>query len=129
MVEATDLGAIETTAATKKVWKHHIDAWGAGDLDEIMKDYSEDSIFVGNSEVYKGIDAIRGVFARLFEIFGNGENDIDPEVIRKELIYITWNFTPTGDVSYFGTDSFIVENGVITYQTVASPLYEKYPIG
>ena len=84
---------------------------------------------IGNNKVYKGLEEIRGVFASLFKIFNNGRNLIYPEAIAKEVIYITWNFTPGDDDSYFGTDSFIVENGIITYQTVASLLYEKYPIG
>ncbi|MEQ9548312.1 MAG: hypothetical protein RIM23_01650 [Coleofasciculus sp. G3-WIS-01] len=31
----------KTIEETKKVWKHHIEAWDAGDLDEIMVDYGE----------------------------------------------------------------------------------------
>ena len=129
MVEATESKSIKTTQETEKVWKHHIDAWDARDLDGIMEDYCEDSIFIGNNKVYKGLAEIRGIFASLFDIFDHGENIIDPEVIIKELIYITWNFTPTDDDSYFGTDTFVVENGIIIYQTVASLLYDKYPIG
>ncbi|MEQ8752446.1 MAG: nuclear transport factor 2 family protein [Coleofasciculus sp. G1-WW12-02] len=119
----------KTTEETKKVWKHHIEAWDAGDLDEIMADYGEDSILILNNTVYKGIEAVRGVFGRLFQIFSNGENIIDPEVIEGEVIYITWHFTPTNDDTYFGTDSFVVHKSMIKYQTIASLLYEKYPIG
>ena len=129
MVQANDLASVKATEETKKIWKHHIDAWNARDLDEIMKDYSEESILIGNSKVYRGTEAIRGVFASLYEIFDNGSNLIDPEVIVKEVIYITWNFTPKDDDSYFGTDSFVIENGIVIYQTVASLLYEKHPIG
>ena len=119
----------KTTEETQKVWKHHIEAWDARDLDEIMADYSEDSILILNNTVYKGIEAVRGVFERLFQIFSNGENIIDPEVIEGEVIYITWHFTPTNDDTYFGTDSFVVQKSIIKYQTIASLLYEKYPVG
>ena len=98
-------------------------------LDEIIKDYSEDSILIGNNKVCKGLEEIRGVFASLFKIFNNGRNLINPEAIAKKVIYITWNFTPKDDETYFGSDSFVVENGIVTYQTVASLLYKKYPIG
>ena len=125
-----DLELDKITAETQKVWQEHIDSWDARDLDGIMVHYREDSIFVGNNTVYRGVEAIRGVFTHLFDLFSKGGNLIEPAVIEGELIYILWNFTPTGDNTYFGTDTFIVRNGIITYQTVASILYDndKYKI-
>ena len=64
----------------------------------------------------------------IFELFSNGNNIIKPEVIEGEVVYITWKFTPTGDSSYFGTDSFVVQNENIAYQTIASTLYDKYEV-
>ena len=54
MVGVNEIEAIKIAEETKKVWKHHIDAWDAGDLDGIMEDYCEDSIFIGNNKVYNG---------------------------------------------------------------------------
>ncbi|MEL7036506.1 MAG: nuclear transport factor 2 family protein [Cyanobacteria bacterium J06592_8] len=120
--------AEETTEETKKVWQHHIQAWDAVDLDAIMADYSEDSILILNNTVKKGIEPVRNVFANLFDLFSKGQNIIDPEVIEEEVIYITWHFTPEaeGGTCYFGTDSFVVQNSIIKYQTIGSSLYEKY---
>ena len=126
-----DMTAIQKTEETKKVWQHHIEAWGAGDLDGIMADYAEDSILILNNTVYRGIEKIRGVFERLFKIFINGDNLIDTEVIEEEVIYITWHFTPTNDSERYGTDTLVVQNSIIKYQTIASILYEheKYSVG
>lgn len=119
----------DTTAETKKVWERHIEAWDARDLDGIMADYREDSILIRNNRVFKGIAEIRGVFDGLFGLFDNGKNIIDPAALEEEVIYITWHFTPDNDREYYGTDSFVVEKGVIKYQTIASLLYEKYLVG
>jgi len=119
----------ETTDETREVWEHHIDAWDARDLDAIMADYAGDSILINNNKVYRGIEEIRSVFEPLFWLFSHGENIIDPAVIEEEVIYITWHFTPYNDHLYDGTDSFVVQNGIIKYQTIASLLYEKYPVG
>lgn len=119
-------GADETTEETKKLWAHHIEAWNARDLDGIMTEYREDSILIRNNRVFKGIAEIRGVFDGLFGLFDNGNNIIDPAVLEEEVIYITWHFTPNNDREYYGTDSFVVQNGIIKYQTIASLLYEKY---
>ena len=118
--------ADETTQETKQVWAHHIEAWDARDLDAIMAGYGEDSILIRNNIVFKGLEEIRGVFDGLFQLFDNGNNIIDPAAIEEEVIYITWHFTPNNDREYYGTDSFVVQNGIIKYQTIASLLYEKY---
>lgn len=119
----------DTTEETREVWEHHIEAWDARDLDAIMADYGEDSILIRNNIVFKGIEEIRGVFDGLFHLFDNGKNIIDPAALEEEIIYITWHFTPDNDREYYGTDSFVVQNGIIKYQTIASLLYEKYLVG
>jgi len=118
--------ADETTEETKKLWEHHINAWDARDLDGIMTEYREDSILIRNNIVFKGLAEIRGVFDGLFHLFDKGNNIIDPVVIEEEVIYFTWHFTPNNDHEYDGTDSLVVQNGIIKYQTIASLLYEKY---
>ncbi|MFF7234643.1 nuclear transport factor 2 family protein [Streptomyces sioyaensis] len=114
--------------ATADVWKRHIDAWGKRDLDAIMSDYAEDAVLVLNNQTYEGRPAIRKVFTRLFEIFDQGKNNIDPPTIKDRLVYITWHFTPRAHQTVFGSDTFVVENNAISYQTIASPLYGKYPV-
>ncbi|MEQ8958849.1 MAG: nuclear transport factor 2 family protein [Coleofasciculus sp. C2-GNP5-27] len=115
---------------TTTVWDEHIQAWDADDLDAIMVHYTEDSVMIVNNTVYKGTEAIRKVFDHLFKLFNNGTNKIDPAVIAGEIIYITWHFQPEAEQGkeYYGTDTFVVQNGLIKYQTIASLLYEKYPV-
>jgi ketosteroid isomerase-like protein len=115
---------------TQRVWEEHIDAWGKSDLDAIMEHYTEESVMILNNSMLKGTKAIRNVFANLFKLFNDGENKIEPAVIEGEVIYIIWNFKPRSEngKSYFGTDSFVVQNGIIKYQTIASELYEKYTV-
>lgn len=116
------------TRATTEVWKRHIDSWGKRDLDAIMSDYTQNAVLVLNNQTYEGRPAIRKVFQRLFEIFDQGENHIDAPTIKDRLVYITWHFTPRGQQTAFGTDTFVVEHNAISYQTVASPLYDMYPV-
>ena len=117
-------------AETEKVWQEHIQAWGANDLDAIMVHYTEQSVMILNNSMLKGTKKIREVFANLFKLFNAGENNIDPAVIAGEVIYITWNFKPEAEKgkSYFGTDTFVVQDGIIKYQTIASELYAKYQV-
>lgn len=113
---------------TAEVWQHHIDAWVQRDLDAIVSDYTDESLMIVNNRIYRGQDEIRKVFEHLFVLFDEGSNRIDPAILDGRIIYITWFFTPTGDHEYFGTDTFVVEDGKIVVQTIASLLYEKHPV-
>jgi predicted SnoaL-like aldol condensation-catalyzing enzyme len=113
---------------TEEVWNHHMAAWDSQDLNAIMDDYTEKSLLIVNNEIVRGKDNIRAVFARLFDLFSRGQNRIDPATLDGRIVYITWHFTPQDDQEYFGTDTFVVEDGTISVQTIASPLYDRYSI-
>lgn len=113
---------------TKEVWARHIEAWNARDLEAISADYGPNSILILNNVVFSGPGEIREAFRQLFTIFDQGENEIDPPVLEGRVIYITWHFTPRGGAAVDGTDTFLVEKGKITVQTIASRLYEQFPV-
>ena len=114
--------------STNEVWNHHIRAWETRSVHDIVSDYSDDSVLVLNNHVFKGQDQIANVFTQLFSIFDAGTNRIDTPVVLDRFVYITWHFTPTYKQEFFGTDTFVIENGKIVLQTIASPLYEAFPI-
>jgi len=51
---------------TEAVLNHHLEAFSAGDVDEAMKDYTEDSVFIMPEATLKGLDSIRAAFSDLF---------------------------------------------------------------
>jgi ketosteroid isomerase-like protein len=106
-----------STEATKAILDHHQAMLDAGDLDGVMEDYTEDSLFVTNlTGEARGLDAIRAVFAGLggampgFELKG--------ETVEGDVAYIFW----TADGFAFGTDTFVVRDGKIATQTVGLAL-------
>jgi hypothetical protein len=78
-------------ADTASVLGHHVDAFDVG-VDEIMKDYTEDSIFISQEGTARGLTAIRAWFERFLA---------EPFV-------------------RLATDTFIVRGGKIAYQTFAA---------
>ena len=113
---------------TQKVWDHHIQSWTSQDLDAILSDYDEAAFVIVNNKVFEGHNQIRSVFTQLFELFSHGNNVIHPAIVKAQTIYITWRFTPDGLGSFVGTDSFVVTDGKIQAQNIASELYETFPI-
>lgn len=104
----------QTTAA---VWQHHIDTWTERDLAGILADYAPDAVMVVNNQVFRGPAEIRGVFVKLFDVFDRVTNHvIDPAIVDGDVVYITWRTTELP----FGTDTFVIRDGKIEYQTIAS---------
>ena len=48
--------------ATKDVLHHHLAAFGAGDVDEILKDYTDDSVLITADGTIRGLEALREAF-------------------------------------------------------------------
>lgn len=130
LVAATLLGAPAHAAApsTQSVWRHHIQAWEARDVEAILSDYTEDSVLILNNQVFRGKAAIARVFTQLFQIFGPGQNTVDAPTVEGRTVYITWHYTPPNEGTFFGSDSFVVEKGKIQIQTIASTLYQGHPV-
>ena len=106
-----------STEDTKAVLDHHQEMLDAGDVDGLMSDYTEDSVFITNlGGAVKGLEGIRSVFAATaggmpgFELLG--------EVVEGDVAYIWW----TSEGIPFGTDTFVVRDGKIATQTVALQL-------
>ena len=103
-----------SSEVTKSVLDHHMEALLAGDLDAVMSDYTEDSVFISNlGGVVKGLDGIRAVFEMAGATMGGFEQAV--EHIDGEIGYVAWK----ADAVPFGTDSFVVRDGKIVAQTVA----------
>jgi ketosteroid isomerase-like protein len=98
---------------TMAVLQHHAAALVAGDLDEIMADYADDAVFISHhTGVLAGAEAIRGHFAT-----PSGLTNIVPTTVavHGDYVYVCW----TADGVPLGTDTLVVRDGRIVFQTVA----------
>ena len=115
--------ADDSTEISKKVWDHHIATWQSRDLDGLLSDYNDDSAVIIVNKVYKGKPQIRKAFEFLFQTFDRATaQTIDPTTIEGQIVYITWNAEIDGIKHPVGTDTFVIENGKIFYQTITSDL-------
>ncbi|RYE53708.1 MAG: nuclear transport factor 2 family protein, partial [Sphingobacteriales bacterium] len=57
---------------TAEVLTHHLAAFGNNDLDEIMKDYTEESEVLTATGTLKGLTPIRDFFADYFKVIPTG---------------------------------------------------------
>lgn len=105
-----------SSASTQAVLDHHAAALAAGDLDAIMEDYTDDSVFISNlGGVVKGLDAIRSVFQGAGGLNGVAQTAMH---IDGDVAFVTW----TADGIVLGSDTFVIRDGKIACQTVAIAL-------
>ncbi|MCG2616312.1 nuclear transport factor 2 family protein [Terrimonas sp. NA20] len=111
---------VEQTRTIAEVLHHHLSAFGSNDLEAILEDYSEESVILTKDGAVVGLANIRTFFEHFFQLIPTGSSF---EMIRQELsgpvAYIAWSSeSPTASIP-MGSDTFIIEKGMIRYHTVA----------
>jgi len=109
------------------VLDHHLQAFMANDLDEVLADYTDESILMTPDSTYTGLDAIGGLFTALFPLFPTEGTTINPDKIEfsENMAYLVWHGeSPVVSVP-LGTDTFIFKDGKIHRQTFAGIINPK----
>ncbi|HEX3190210.1 MAG TPA: nuclear transport factor 2 family protein, partial [Streptosporangiaceae bacterium] len=57
----------------QEVFEHHVEVLGAGDLDGIVEDYTDDAVFITPDGVKRGKDGIREAFTQLLADVPNAD--------------------------------------------------------
>jgi ketosteroid isomerase-like protein len=87
--------AQETT--TEAVMQHHGQALGSGNLDEVLKDYTQDSVLFLPTGTFKGLDDIKKGFTELMKML-TPEAMANFKTIKQEIqgdyVYILWTAPP-----------------------------------
>ena len=119
---------METLLQTKtgEILNHHLSAFIETDVNEIMKDFTEDSELLTPDGALTGLDAIRSFFEETFKIFPKGSSiELKQKIIRDDMAYIVWS----GESSFvsipIGCDTFIMKANKIVFQNVAAHIIPK----
>jgi ketosteroid isomerase-like protein len=114
--------------ATKDVLDHHLAAFGAGDVDEMLKDYTDDSRLITANGTIAGLGPLREAFTGILGgLFAPGtyEFTVEAEHIEGEVAFITWHADCESADVPFGADTFLVRDGKIAVQTFAMKVDPK----
>lgn len=105
-------------ATTEAVMQHHEEALLSGNLDELAKDYTEDSVLFSPTETYKGPESIKAAFAAMMSMLSPealANFKVTKQDIQGEYVYLLWTAAPTFP---FAGDTFHIRNGKIMMQSV-----------
>ncbi len=101
-----------STDETRTVVERHMATLRSGDIDAVMEDYTDESVFIINmGGVFTGRQAIRPFFEASAGMPGFTEIAAFAE---GDAYYVTWS----ADGIQLGSDTIIVRDGKIALQTV-----------
>ncbi|HZK98039.1 MAG TPA: nuclear transport factor 2 family protein [Prolixibacteraceae bacterium] len=111
---------------TNEILTHHLTAFGDNNLDETMKDYTEQSEVLTVDGSVKGLDLIRKFFAKMFITIPTGsEFEMKQLTIRGNVAHIVWASKSNVAEIPLGSDTFVLENDKIRFHTVVAYISNK----
>jgi ketosteroid isomerase-like protein len=109
----------------QEVFQHHAAALGAGDLDEIVADYSDDAVFITPAGIQRGKDGVRAAFTQLLADVPNAAWTLPTQIYEGDLLFLEWTADAAQTRVDDGIDTFVFRDGLILAQTVRYTLQHK----
>jgi ketosteroid isomerase-like protein len=109
----------------EEVFGHHVQALGAGDLDEIVADYAGDAVFISPSGVLRGKDGIRTAFTKLLSDVPNADWTLKTTIFEGDVLFLEWAADAGATFADDGIDTFVFSGGLIRVQTVRYTLQHR----
>lgn len=118
--------ATVTQTKMEEILNHHVSAFIEADVNEILKDFTEKSEILTPDGGLKGLNAIRSFLEETFKMVPKGSAfELKQTIIRDNIAYVVWSGQSSFVNIPIGTDTFIVENDKIVYQTLAAHIVSK----
>ena len=106
------------TRTPQEVFQHHAQVLGAGDLDGIVDDYTDDAVFITPDGVKRGKAGVREGFTQLLADVPNADWAVPTQIYDGDALFIEWSATSAATKVEDGVDTFIFRDGMIRLQTV-----------
>lgn len=104
---------------TAQVLASHEAALGEQNAAKVSTHYAPDAVVIVNGNTYHGPKAIASMYAQLIHELPDATWRTDMAVVHEDLAYVEWACESATSKVEFGTDTFIVANGLITRQTAS----------
>jgi hypothetical protein len=106
---------------------NHLASFQNNDLEAVVSDYTEKSVFITQEAIYTGPAEIKFFFAKLLGHFPKLKSDfhLDQLVVVDTLGFIVWRAITPSLVVPLGTDTFVIKDGKIIQQTFCGQMKFK----
>ena len=113
------------TRTPQEVFAHHAQALGAGDLEGIVADYTDDAVFINPSGLKRGKDGIREAFTQLLADVPDASWELKTQIYEGDVLFLEWTAEAAKTRVEDGIDTFVFRDGSIRVQTVRYTLQHK----
>jgi hypothetical protein len=114
-----------TTRTPEEVWQHHLAALDAGDLDEIVADYADDSVLITSNNIWRGKDGVRTAYAQSGEQFKNVVFDRPTQIFAGNVLFVEFTGSSAETTVLAGAETFVFRDGLIQTQTLRYTLQHR----
>jgi ketosteroid isomerase-like protein len=101
----------------QEIFRNHVTAIGAGDVDGIVADYAEDAVVITPDGTTRGRDGIRQLFTALLGDLPDARWDVPTQVFEGDVLFIEWTAVAE-KARAEGVDTFVFSGDTIRVQTV-----------
>ena len=109
----------------QEVFGHHAQVLGAGDLEGIVSDYTDDAVFITPDGVLRGKDGIRQAFTKLLGDVPDARWELPTQIYEGDILLLEWKAESARTRVEDGIDTFVFRDGLIRVQTVRYILVQK----
>ena len=109
----------------EEVFAHHAQVLGAGDLEGIVSDYTDDAVFITPAGVLRGKDGIRQAFTKLLSDVPSAAWELPTQIYEGDILLLEWRAESARTRVEDGIDTFVFRDGLIRVQTVRYTLLQK----
>jgi hypothetical protein len=113
------------TRTPQQVFQHHAEALGAGNLDGIVSDYSEDAVFITPAGTKRGKKGVREGFVKLLADVPKAKWNLKTQLYEGDILFLEWAADSQATRIDDGVDTFVFKDGLIRVQTVRYTLKKK----
>lgn len=105
--------------STEEVLASHEAALGEQNAGKISTHYARDAVVIVNGHTYQGTQEIALMYAKLLKDLPDAIWSTHVAVIHDDLAFVEWACEAVAVKVDFGTDTFLVVDGLITRQTAS----------
>lgn len=106
------------TRTPQEIFQHHAGALIAGDIDEIVADYTADALFITPGGVLRGKEGVRQGFTALLTDLPSAAWEVPTQIFEGDVLFIEWNAVSEATRAVDGIDTFVFGDDGIRVQTV-----------
>jgi ketosteroid isomerase-like protein len=102
----------------QEIFAHHVTALGAGDVEGILADYTDDAVLISPEGALTGRDAIRDAFTQILAALPEATWDVPTQIYAGDVLFIEWSAVSKAGRVTDGIDTLVFSDDGIRAQTV-----------